>query len=194
MSTPEHVNPFPGQVLRQVFNWGDSSSEATVEEKRPMVADIEDADLVTSEVEGKEGRHKLVLDIDFPAKLLPSSTPGHFHLFIDKEMSWEAYQEVLEVLADAGIIEYGYRGASEERGFTGVRVPWKKKSNVEDPRCARCHKTPDQIMEYQLAAADGGVTPVQFVIDNEGTYNTENGRFWCTECYLAIGQPLGVAW
>mgnify|MGYP006949394450 CR=1 FL=1 len=182
-------------MLRQVFNWGDSSEDGPIEEKRPEVAVIEDADIVTSEMTNRPGYHRPVLDIDMPVKVVPSSTSGHFHLFIDKELSWKRYRKLLKALVAAGIIEWGYLGASEERGFTGVRLPWKKKEqeSIETPRCARCHKTPDQILEYQLAAANEGVTPMQFVIDSEGTYNTENGRFWCTECYLAIGQPLGVA-
>ena len=193
MGTSEHVNPFPGQQLRKVFNWGDSSQEMPTEEIRPIVADVEDADLVTSEIASRHKRHKIVLDIDMPVKVLDSSTPGHHHLFIDKELSWKQYRRLLRALAAAGIVEQGYVGASEDRGFTGVRVPWKKKSDIETPRCARCHKTPDQIHEYKIAAAEEGVSPVEFVQQNEGTYNTENGRFWCTECYIAIGQPLGVA-
>lgn len=180
-------------MLRQVFNWGDSSSDGGIEEKRPEVADINNADIVTSEMTNRPGYHRPVLDIDMPVNVVASSTPGHHHLFIDKELSWKQYRKLLKALVAAGIIEHGYLGASEERGFTGVRLPWNKKEGIKTPRCARCHKSPDQILEYQLAAADEGVTPVQFVIDNEGTYNTENSRFWCTECYLALGQPLGVA-
>ena len=133
MSTPKRkpfilrVNPFPGQMLRQVFNWSDSSSDGDIEEKRPEVAVIEDADIVTSEMTNRPGYHRPVLDIDMAVKVVPSSTAGHFHLFIDKELSWKRYRKLLKALVAAGIIEEGYLGASEERGFTGVRLPWKKK-------------------------------------------------------------------
>lgn len=191
---PPLENPFPGQVLRQVFNWGDSSQDGPIEEKRPEVAKIEDADIVTSEIAFRDGtRHKIVLDIDMPVKVVDSSTPGHHHLFIDKELSWAEYKSLLHLLAELGVIEYGYVGASLERGFTGVRLPWKKKDDIDLPRCARCHKTPGEIHEYVVFSKEEGITPADFVRQNEGTYNDSNGRFWCTECYIALGQPLGVA-
>lgn len=73
------------------------------------------------------GKHAPVLDIDVPARMVPSSTPGKHHLYIDVEMSWEQYERLLHVLADVGIIERGYLGASKERKFTAVRLPWIKK-------------------------------------------------------------------
>lgn len=124
----EHINPFPGQVVRKVYNWGDSSADETIEEKRPEVADLDEADIITSEVQNTNGKtHKLVLDIDFPVKVVPSTTEGHFHLYIDKKMSKEAYFELVRAFVDAGIVEEGFLGASLERGFTGVRLPWIKK-------------------------------------------------------------------
>lgn len=124
---PKLRNPFKGQVTRKVYNWGDSSAEGSIEEIRPTVAKLEDADLITSEVKNAAGIHKVVLDIDFPVVVLPSSTPGHHHLFIDKAMTWEKYRDLIEAFVDAGIVEPGYMGASEQRGFTGVRPPWVKK-------------------------------------------------------------------
>lgn len=71
--------------------------------------------------------HKPVLDIDMPVAVLPSSTEGHHHLFIDKEMPWKDYLKLLEVLAEVGIIEKGYLGACRRRGHSAVRLPWVKK-------------------------------------------------------------------
>jgi len=62
-----------------------------------------------------------------PVAVLPSSTPGHNHLFIDKEMSWADYEKLLKVLAEVGIIEKGYLGACRRRGHSAVRLPWVKK-------------------------------------------------------------------
>lgn len=72
-------------------------------------------------------KHRPVLDIDFPVKVVPSSTPGHFHLYLDKEMSWEVYEELLKALGKAGILEEGYVRASIAREHTSVRLPWIKK-------------------------------------------------------------------
>lgn len=136
MRTPEHVNPFPGQVLRDV-NFGEPSwYEENVGESRPVVYKTKSATVVTSEVTRGEGEnphepsgmHKPVLDIDLPVKVLESSTPGHHHLFIDKRMTWEQYKKLLDVLAEVGIIEEGYSRVSQgSRRHTAVRLPWVKK-------------------------------------------------------------------
>lgn len=134
-----YVNPFPGQVLRDV-NFGDPSwYEENFGESRPVVYSPEAATVVTSETTrgGDErpfeisGLHKPVLDIDLPVKLLPSTTEGHFHLFIDKEMTWAQYAKLLDVLAEVGIIEEGFSRVSQgSRKHTAVRLPWVKKEEA----------------------------------------------------------------
>lgn len=75
------------------------------------------------EMEDEMVMHAPVLDIDFPACLIPSSTPGHFHLYLDKPVPWLTYRTLLEALAEAGLIEEGYMRASIDRGATYVRKP-----------------------------------------------------------------------
>jgi len=99
--------------------------------------EISKADVITSQVRG-EGTHRPIIDIDFPAALLPSSTAGHFHLYLDKEITWDAYEELLKALGRAGILESGYVAASIAREYTSVRLPWIKK------------KTPTAAKEAQL--------------------------------------------
>ena len=89
--------------------------------------DIADADIVLS-FSKETSVHRPVLDIDFPVAAIPSSTPGHFHLYIDKPMSWSKYKRLINALADAGIIEDGYAAVSLEREYTSVRLPWVKKA------------------------------------------------------------------
>lgn len=67
--------------------------------------------------------HAPVLDIDFGAQLLPSSTPGHFHLYFEKAMTWDKYCGLLRALGDVGILEAGYVKASLRRGYSSVRKP-----------------------------------------------------------------------
>lgn len=81
----------------------------------------------------EEPMHRPVLDIDFPAALIPSTTPGHFHLYLDKPMGWSKYRQLLGSLSDAGIIEQGYANASADRGYTSVRLPWVKKESYQQP-------------------------------------------------------------
>lgn len=72
--------------------------------------------------------HSPVVDIDFPVRVVPSSTPGHHHLYLDGiMMKWEKYESLLKALADAGIIEGGYCKNSLRRQMTMVRLPHVKK-------------------------------------------------------------------
>lgn len=89
-------------------------------------ADRRDAEVVSSELVDSK-LHAPVLDIDFPAVLLPSSTLGHYHLYLNKPMTWRQYKRLLKALAKANVIEKGYAKASIRRRHTAVRVPWKKK-------------------------------------------------------------------
>jgi hypothetical protein len=97
-----------------------------------LVRDVAGANLITSLMPGiplapAGGVHKPVIDIDLPAQLVPSSTPGHYHLYLDVEVPWDAYVDLLEALAAAGIVEHGYVSASIARGYTAVRPPWVRK-------------------------------------------------------------------
>jgi hypothetical protein len=66
---------------------------------------------------------------------------------------------------------------------------------AHDPVCIGCWKFPSQIEEYRIAveeiAADTGVryTPEEYVRQEEGTYNDQNGHFACTDCYIKMGMP-----
>lgn len=76
--------------------------------------------------------HYPVLDLDFPAELIPSSTPGHFHLYLGKAVPSNAYFEMLETMVGAGILEEGFVNASIARGYTAARMPWVHKAVVPE--------------------------------------------------------------
>lgn len=59
--------------------------------------------------------------------------------------------------------------------------------------CRECRKRPSEIEEYIEAAEDFRLTPDEYVMQEEGTYNPGSGLFWCTDCYSKIGMPLGTA-
>lgn len=94
--------------------------------------DLKDANLVTSRIEGTN-LHRVVLDIDMDAALVPSSTPGHHHLYINKSLDWTAYTKLLRALVDAGIVQRGYAEASISRGYSAVRPPWVHKPPPPSP-------------------------------------------------------------
>lgn len=62
------------------------------------------------------------------------------------------------------------------------------------PRCVRCMRLPQEIPEYvTLADVEGYQDAAAAVEFEEGTYNPATEGFYCTECYIAVGQPMGVA-
>lgn len=88
---------------------------------------LDEAEVITSKSKVFDNIHRPILDIDFPVDVIPSSTVGHYHLYIDKKLTWEQYKKLLFVLAEVGIIEEGYLNASIDREFTSVRLPWVNK-------------------------------------------------------------------
>ena len=102
----------------------------------------EQANLIGSLVEGDQwgptddgAMHLPALDIDHMCHLRESETPGHFHLLIDKPMTWAQYKKLLDVMAEVGIVEKGYVRASKERGLTFLaRRPWKDGKGNEQAR------------------------------------------------------------
>ena len=62
-----------------------------------------------------------------------------------------------------------------------------------DARCRGCGKTPEEIDEYVDMSMGSGLTPTEFCVEEEGTFNKETGKFWCTDCYTRAGMPLGKA-
>jgi len=58
-----------------------------------------------------------------------------------------------------------------------------------NPICTGCNKRPEEIDEYIEIAEIEEITPDDFVREEEGTYNPENGHFLCTNCYIKAGMP-----
>lgn len=109
------------RMLTQVKPY--NSTEELNDENPPAVFTV-DADIITSEVVGSTDLHAPVLDLDFPVAVVPSTTPGHYHLYLDWTLSKENYFKLLDTLADVGLIESGYVEASRARGYSAVRLPW----------------------------------------------------------------------
>lgn len=130
MVASPHEHPFPNNQLQYVSSFEPYAPPAEGDDPRPSVrTNVEELDKANVIISREVGfrTHRPVLDLDIEAKLVPSSTPGHFHLYLDKSMSWEDYCELLYVLAKVGIIEPGYASVSMARGYTAVRLPWIKK-------------------------------------------------------------------
>ena len=89
------------------------------------VCSKESANLVSSLC--GDGKHRPILDLDLPVRLVPSSTEGHSHLYIDAEMSFDTMIALIDALASAGVVERGWATAVRSRGMALVRPPWVKK-------------------------------------------------------------------
>jgi hypothetical protein len=126
------------QTLRALSAWPHElkqvefgkSSDGPFPTQADEPACIHDANVVTSKIK-RSVKHTIMLDLDVPATLVPSSTPGHSHLYIDTPMDWAKYVRLLDALRDAGVIEYGYAEASKARGYTALRLPWVRKGGNE---------------------------------------------------------------
>ncbi len=91
------------------------------EEETLTPATVHSGNLITSEL--TNGNHAPALDIDLPCQLVESQTPGHFHLYISKEMSWRKYKKLMKSLAKAGILEKKYVKHSIKKKKSCLRVP-----------------------------------------------------------------------
>lgn len=100
---------------------------------RKAVSGYDEANLVSSALPQREAvprndqRHMPVIDLDFECHLEPSTTPGHSHLYVNREISWRQYKRLLRALHEAGMIEAGFLRLSIHRGATFVRRPGVRK-------------------------------------------------------------------
>ena len=110
------------RTYRHLDAFGDySANDGTV------VDSMLDANVICSDSSVDPKVHYPVIDLDVPVHLVPSSTPGHSHLYINVGMSFEDYTRILLALAQAGVVEEGYVEASIRRGRSDVRLPWIQK-------------------------------------------------------------------
>ena len=105
----------------------------TAEDPYPLYTDdkytevgVEDAVFLSSNARG--GKHLLLFDCDFPVYTRETS-PGKWHVAVNKEMSRSDLQGVLYALAQAGVVETGYEAAVLAKPKYGatLRWPWVKK-------------------------------------------------------------------
>lgn len=118
----------PYKVTRWTTGSGDGAQDG-----RESASSLGEGNVITSRYAnlpaGHEPRHAIVLDIDHPSWLIPSTTPNHYHLYIDVPggVDESSYFALLDLLGRFGIIERGYAKVSMNRGYTSVRFPWIEK-------------------------------------------------------------------
>jgi len=122
---------FP-RKLYKILKWGQGSSTPDWTDTREETTNLDEADVITSEIANKKGWHTIAIDLDVPAKLVPSSTDGHSHLYIDVPLSWTEYERLLRLLSSIGVIEPGYFRVSKRFKRTSLRLPWVSKDDTPD--------------------------------------------------------------
>lgn len=133
-------------------------------------------DLLLGFEEYQVPKHVIVIDVDHPAHLVDSSTPGHSHLYVEiPPVEWDKYVKWLEASAEIGLLSPGYVNACITRGHSDVRLPWIRKGEPgdiplpwtgKDFFCCRCHREPQEIEEYRDQAQQQ---------KDEGVVNTKTG-------------------
>lgn len=118
---------------RKLYRFADEEPEprpgdaAEYVRKEPVPeGDLESAELIGSQIKND---HWAVIDVDVPIHIEPSTTPGHFHLYIQEPLGWGNYQELLEALRFVRLVEHGYVEATKSHGQSFVRLPWIKKES-----------------------------------------------------------------
>lgn len=121
------VDKFAEEGSDGIEDFIDAGIDADIHEGANAVASLRDYSHM------KTKYHALLLDLDVPAYLVPSTTPGHSHLYVDVAINEDDYFELLDMLADCGVIEEGYAIASKRKGGTFLRLPWVKKQVARQP-------------------------------------------------------------
>lgn len=119
-----------GRSLYHVYRMHWEKGDAYSDPDRTEVSDPALATLIGSEMADRVKWyewHKPVLDIDYSADLVPSKTPGHYHLYLNKPVEWRDYKRLIKALAKARLIEKGYAKAALRRRQTFVRMPTREK-------------------------------------------------------------------
>ena len=90
------------------------------------------ANLVSSITD--DGKQMPIIDMDFPHRIIASSTPGHSHLYIDIPMSNWKWFWLMWGLYQAGVIEMGFFVWSIRRRGNFVRTAYTRKTSAETPK------------------------------------------------------------
>ena len=83
----------------------------------------------------EDGVHRLVLDLDFECRLIPSSSPGCYHLYLDGlDLDSSGAKRILAQLSLHGVVEEGFARNFRKDGKLCVRATNVKKRQPKPPK------------------------------------------------------------
>lgn len=100
------------------------------------IADLQNRHVANSNIItsiAHDGFHYPVLNIDCPVTVVPSTIPGHSHVLIDHPVSRNQYFEMLQSLANVGIVNGNWLHEAQQLGASWVRLPWVHHGDRVDP-------------------------------------------------------------
>jgi len=122
--------------------------------------------------------HFPCIDLDFGAKLVPSQSVGHYHLYLNRPITWKVYKDLLRALADAGIIETGYMEASIDHGYTALRPPLShvKEMILHNMKTNKEHKPLSELIGLETGITGSDLIGEHFVYNKEISDSQDNYR------------------
>jgi hypothetical protein len=133
-----------GRLLAHVdLSKAGDSDDARMVHTDDVFASDQEPNLVSSRT--LTGDHLPIFDFDFPCRLIESSTPGKFHLYLDgPTVSPLAWNRVLTALAAAGLVQEGWIGhMNDPVKSVFLRLPGVKKSQKQIDKEAKRAKLAD---------------------------------------------------
>lgn len=142
-------------VIRRFFKVSEPMGQNSSGNYYPTVTEVDDeleADLVSSQ-KGQENDswikkrrrnpendvHYPVLDFDFPCYVVESVDPDHGHLYIDKELTWDDYKKLLDVLLEIGLIQEAWHKNAMQDKMTFVRTEDRIKHDRVHGKTSDCY-------------------------------------------------------
>jgi hypothetical protein len=116
-----------GRLTTVRYEWQlDHDGYDVIEWLKTIPVPLSEATALTSR-NAETGRHAVLLDIDYPAYVVPSSTGGHNHVYLDVPdgLSDRQHRRLMKALAKAGVVEKEWAHAN--RHGTALRPPWVTK-------------------------------------------------------------------
>lgn len=145
-----------------------------VEDVPPYRANLISSEAGTWGGPGVDDYHRPLIDLDYDAALVPSSTPGHHHLYIDKKMRWSDYEKLLGTLFEVGLIQRGVYENAVKRKFTSLRLPGISKYDhkANNPFPDESDQTEEDLISKQILDLQMKLDAIRFKknqkpLDNE---------------------------